>query len=167
MNTVTVEFPYTETEAVKGMMEMTKELGIRFRVYPFLGLFLLLLGVVFSIRVGVTQSNGFLIIFGAVLASTPLLSRLWGKSYFKKLPIANQVVFWTFTDEGVECKSTGAQSSIAWKLLTKVKETKDGFLFFSQPRYAYWVPKHAFESESEIGSLVRIIENSGVKFKTR
>ena len=127
---VTAEYIYTEEEALRATVEVSKS------VAPSL-----LLG----------------------LLARPLL-RNESRKRFRQDPNANKKIVWRFDEEKIEDSTDGASSLRIWKNLFQIKEVKDGFLLFPQPRIAHWVPKNAFSSDTDISNLRNLILKSGVRY---
>lgn len=127
---ITAEYIYTEEEAVRAVLEVTK-----------------------------IECSSFL---ARLLA--PLFARWAAKKRFKKSTCANAKIVWRFDEQRVEDSTDGACTVRVWKKFIEIKEMRDGFLFFPQPRIAHWVPKIAFSSEADLSALRILIHESGVKY---
>lgn len=97
---------------------------------------------------------------------TPLLIRREVRKRFRQNPSANMKVVWRFDEEKVEDSTDGASSVRVWSKFIEIREVRDGFLFFPQPRLAHWLPKSAFSSETALSGLRDLIRASGVKYRS-
>lgn len=95
----------------------------------------------------------------------PLLARWEVRKRFRQHPNANKTISWRFDGEKVDDSTDGASSVRVWKKFIEIiREVRDGFLFFPQPRLAHWIPKSAFSSEAALSGLRDLIRTSGVKY---
>ena len=95
---------------------------------------------------------------------TPLLVRWEARKRFRQNPSANRKIVWRFDEQKVDDWTDGASSVRVWNKFIEIREVRDGFLFFPQPRIAHWLPKSAFSSESALSELRGLIRASGVKY---
>jgi hypothetical protein len=127
---ITAEFVYTEEEAVRASVEVSKS-------------------AMSSILVRLL---------------IPLLAPREARRRFRGNPNANQKIVWRFDEEKVEDSMEGASSVRVWSKFIEVKEVRDGFLLFPQPRLAHWLPKHAFASEADVSGFRDLVRANGIKF---
>ena len=94
----------------------------------------------------------------------PLLVRWEARKRFRQNPNANKKIVWRFDEEKVEDSTDGAFSVRVWSQFIEIREVRDGFLFFPQPRIAHWIPKSAFSSEGVLSGLRDLIRAKGIKY---
>lgn len=151
MNDLSIEYLYTLDEAIYGIVEINRSLSKFHELAPWLGFILLVLSFV----VILPSDSGFpvfvaIFIAGAWLASRPIISNFINRRYARKIPEIDQTICWKVNLEWLHISTEDSESRFAWSSLIKVRERKKGFLLFTQPRLAYWIPKHGFNDESDI-----------------
>ena len=135
-----------------------------FRVLKPAGL-LMMGGFLFSITQGTNAILtmlpfgllGLVLIFG-VRWMTVLAFRI----QFRRLPLKNSEIHWTFTEEGMSAEGDGFQQSLAWCKFHRLIDTPDGFLLYPQSMIFMRVPFRGFSDETEIG-LVRVAARDKVR----
>jgi hypothetical protein len=169
MNPIKIEFPYTETEALRSNRAVTANIGrgLWFTMYVLPPLSLC--GFCYGSYLALTGQRTFSeVIFPLVLcvlfASVPLLVKLEIKRNFRKNPNAGKMIRWEFSAERLANSTEGASGNFEWRHLIEVKEVKHGFLLYPQPRLAHWIPKHAFPDGDVLAGFRDMIRQSGVKY---
>jgi hypothetical protein len=165
MKPIFAQYRYSESEASRAAQEVTKAVAPFIRFLPFLGILILVAAVFSKITLGLDEIPIVSIILGLILSLLPLLMRFQAKKQFRKNPSANAVISWKISEVMLEITTPGSQTSFRWKMLVGMRQVSDGFLLFPQTRIAYWIPKHAFQSEEDQASFADMARNSGVKFE--
>ena len=78
---------------------------------------------------------------------------------FRKYPNPTEVE-WTFTEEGVQTKSSLGEGTLKWEAFIKVVEFIDGFLFYYSNNLFSWIPRSAFETAECFDTTRDLIETS-------
>ena len=151
MESIYLEFEYTEAEAVRSVVELTRCANKSIVMLPWIGGLVIVMTLVFALTGGENLFDfSALLLFGLLLASTPLLTLWTAKRDFRKNPGANKAIRWEINDEWLRNETIGTEARFVWEKLIKVVERKSGFLLFPQRRLAYWIPKRAFRGDKEM-----------------
>lgn len=117
-----------------------------------------------------SNATSYGIIFFALywlLARRPL-NKWWLTRNFLKDPTANTVVEWEFSQEQATVKSVGGSAVTEWKMFSKVREAKDGFLLYGYPESLfYWLPFAGFESPESIEQFRSIVRSKELPYTKR
>jgi len=165
IRSVRAEFQYTEGEAVRAAVVLTNELTPYMRFIPWFGAVMLLVMGSHAIFEGIHDTPKFPIVFGILMVSMPYFVRREAKKRFRQNPSAGNMISWNFAENQIENRTSGAQASFEWNKLILIKQLKDGFLLYPQPRAAHWIPKHSFRSKEDGTAFMQLIKNSGVRYK--
>lgn len=166
METINLEFQYTETEAVRAVIAITKSAAKFIVIMPWLGGILLAMTLILALTQGKNVLDfSALLFFGAVFVSIPALTVWSAKRNFRKNPSANKTIRWTISEQGLKNETEGAEIRFMWDKLIKVEESKSGFLLFPQPRLAHWIPKNSFRNDTEMNNFRNLARNHGIKLK--
>ena len=164
-NKLEIEFNFSIEEAVIVGKELTKRSNRMVKYAPYIGFaFLGYLGYYWIISGHYPASNYIPLIFGLLLISIPLLTIFATKKNFKKNPLANKKYQYKFDNNNIEVKIGSIESKLNWNNIIKVEKVKKGYLMFTQPRSAYWIPKSSMSRSSEL-LFEEFIKNNKVKFK--
>jgi phosphotransferase system glucose/maltose/N-acetylglucosamine-specific IIC component len=167
MKPILAQFQYSESEAFRAKQEVTKAVAPVVRFLPVFGILLLISAGVSKIMLGIGEIPIGPIVFGLILTLLPLITRFQTKKQFKLNPSANAIISWEISKDMLENKTPGSQTSFKWAMLVRIRQVRDGFLLFPQTRIAYWIPKHAFQSEDDVTAFADMARNSVVKFEQR
>lgn len=78
---------------------------------------------------------------------------------FANRPDKNKVVHFEFDDQAILSGTEGmGESTIQWDDVTKVIETRSGFLFYLKRQMYIWVPEEAIKPQSDIGRLRELVQ---------
>lgn len=171
---ISAEFVYLEEDAVTGNNALRRAVPVmRFAMWaPFLmAVAFLIIGLLaeFGSTSSARPGDRFVHLgFVAILVLIGFFLR-WrirqsARNTFRKSPHAGKTIRWSFDAEQGHIDSQLTKSSFAWNALIEVKETPEGFLLFSQPRYAHWIPQRAFASAEAREAFREIIRTAGLKF---
>ncbi len=96
-----------------------------------------------------------LFLFGAgiVCAAAPLLNRLEAILTFQRSKFANSEVRVEIDASEIRSSQLGLESKIPWKHVTRVAETRRGFVVFLSPSVAFFLPKDAFPDPEAIATF--------------
>ena len=112
-----------------------------------------------------TEANNALAgVLGLVFVAMPLITRWSARRRARKLPNLNNRVKWQITDTELQNSTEGAEARFVWDKIIKIHERKNGFLLFPQPRLAHWIPKHGFESHSDIEIFREIARSKSINY---
>jgi len=166
MKEITVEYKYTVEEAVVAAVEVTKSVNRLSRFTPWLGWIVL---SACAVDVVVFHKPAFelaaLIVIGVFFAAMPLIVRWSARRRARKLPSLNNIYSWHISDAEIKTSTDGAESRFVWDKIIKIHERKMGFLIFTQPRLARWLPKSGFQSESDIEEFRNIAKSKSFEYK--
>ena len=167
MEIINLEYQYTETEAVRAAIAVTKSEFKFIAIMPWLGGILLSLVLILAFIQGKNIFDfSALLFFGALFVSIPALAVWSAKRNFRKNPSANKTIRWTISEQGLKNETEGAETRFMWDKLIKVEEGKSGFLLFPQPRLAHWIPKSSFRNDKEMNNFRNLVRNHGIKLKS-
>ena len=146
MEQINLEFLYTEAEAVRSVLELTLSVNKGIATLSWIGGLFIAATFVFTFT---GDHNIFdhttLLVLGMFLLSTRWLAHWTARRDFRKNPTANKTIRWQIDDEALKNETDGIEARFMWDKLVRVEERKPGFLVFSQPRLAHWIPKSAFK----------------------
>ena len=165
MEPIHAEFQYTEAEAIRATVAVTYSMKFYVRFLPWIGAVLIAFNGFYAISAKPRDIPLFPLFLGFLMLSIPFLTRWEAKRRFKVTPAAGNIISWNFSEDQLENSTTGAQSTFQWNRLILVRQLKDGFLLYPQPRIAHWIPKHAFKSEEDLNRFMQLVKNSGVHYK--
>lgn len=168
MDKILINYEFTEAEAVKSIIEITRATAGFSRFLPWFGA-AMLAAFTFSLAYEhrFRSETLFPLILGILMVSLPLLIRFAAKRNFEKSPLRGKPIHWEITREQLRNQTAESEAVFNWNMLSEARETKDGFLLFPQPRIAHWLPKHGFQSEDDVSRLRCLIRESRIKFKPR
>lgn len=162
MKDILIEFKYTIDEAVHASMEGTKCISY-IGFMPWAGIITLLFCATKIQMLGSRLSDmTAYIIVGIICTTTPLILRWFAKRKVLKLPNINKKVIWCINDVELKISHEGGESKFLWNQLIRICERKRGFLLFSQPNLAQWLPKNGFKDESDIMSFRDIVRDKSL-----
>lgn len=167
---LSAEYVYVEADAVLGEKTLRRALPLMrlAMLMPFMvaSVFVVLGAIV---ELGSKRSGSGLTYFIVcplfVLVGFYLRWRIaaLSRTTFRKSPHAGKTIRWRFDAERAHINTELSESSFAWKALLEVKEAQSGFLLFSQPRYAHWIPHRAFGSDEALENFRELVRHAGVK----
>ena len=166
MDSITIAYRYTETEAVRAAMAVTRS-ALPFIAYmPWLGGSLLSLVLVLFVW---EERMGFyaypLLFFGLLFVCVPALIVFSAKRNFRKNPEAGAVVRWTVRKQALQNETDGSRITFAWDKIWKVEEARSGFLLFLEPQAAHWVPKSGFTDDAGMSAFRGFVTSHGIPLK--
>jgi len=166
MKEITIQYTYTIEEAVVASVELTKSVIRWSQALPWIGIILIVSSVMALFVFDKTFADLTPpIVFGVIFATMPFLTRWTVKRRARKNPSIGNVITWEITDSGLKNSTVGAESKFVWEKLLKVEEREKGFLLFSQPRIAHWLPKHGFTGEADIVLFREIAKSKKLQYK--
>ncbi len=168
---IEIRFKFTEEEAIRSVVEITKSVSPATIFMPWIGLILITAGIAFPLlesgdllgRSSIPLIFG--VLFGVLLVIIPFLTPYFAKKNFRSNPRANTEIKWQITKKELRIQTASATARFPWHQLKKVEEKKGGFLIFPQPRTAHWIPKHGFNGEGDLGLFCDLVRSSGVEYK--
>jgi hypothetical protein len=163
MKDISLEYRYTLDEAVRAAVEVTRSVIWFSRVMPWLGAVLLVVCAVSVVAFHKPISDlTATIVFGGIFAAMPLITRWSAKRRARELPSLNNLIKWEINDSELRTSTEGAEARFVWDKIIKVHENRNGFLLFPQPRLAHWIPKRAFQGESDIELFREIVKSKPI-----
>lgn len=168
---LSAEFLYVEEDALAGNQALRRNvLVMRYAaLMPFFMAFVFLIfGAIVELNSTRPASGRSFLIMSPIFVLVGFLLR-WrlaqaARSAFRKSPHAGKTIRWRFDAERAHINTELSESSFAWKALLEVKEVEAGFLLFSHPRYAHWIPRRAFGAEENLDAFRDILRTAGLKF---
>lgn len=108
---------------------------------------------------GFTPKIFFISIGGAVGGVTGGLisKRLYAKRQLKRVPSYGDTFFWVFSSEFVSVMSSASEAKVAWERIFRTIVTPDGVLIYPQKSIFWWLPRTAFESDSNYAGFTELI----------
>jgi len=168
---IEVKFKYTEAEAIRSVVEITRSLSKPVIFMPWIGAAMILAGIALPlIQDGELFSRSsipflFGVLFGLLFIIIPMLTSYFARKNFRANPSANSEISWTISREDLHIKTASSEARFRWHQLVKIEEKKKGFLLFPQPRNAHWIPKSGFSCERDLDVFRDLIRNSDVEYK--
>jgi len=87
------------------------------------------------------------------------------KQDFLKSPDSNKRVLVTITTDEIVMKADGSpETRWNWKVLSAVRKTPKGFVFFQAPRTVFWIPIRAFQSTDDVEAVSELAGRLTPKF---
>lgn len=127
-------------------------------LFPLLGLIYAAWGL-WRLTDGGSQEGLYIlaIVVGIYLVfRTPILN-FRGMRILRRHPQLNQLIQWTFTEEGFNVQSDGSTLSTRWDQLYETVSTREGHLLYPQKGLFYWIPNSAFSTPSDDEALRGIL----------
>jgi YcxB-like protein len=112
---------------------------------------------------GFTPKLLYPLLFGLLFLSLPLLIRSKARRQFRSSPYAGLQFTWRIDSARLSFETQGSTAVFEWNKLVRVEEVKEGFLLFSQPKLANWLPKSGFASSTDLDDFREYVRESGVK----
>jgi hypothetical protein len=151
--------------AVLAAVEMTK-CNVMFLLMPWFGTAMLLYCAAWILIFRKPVSDLIAAVtLGAIFATMPFITRWCAKRCARKLPSLNNLIRWQISGSELKNSTEGQEARFVWDKIVKIHETKKGFLLFSQPRLAHWLPKKGFQNESDIELFRQIVRSKPVTYK--
>lgn len=161
---IVAQYEYTEAEAVRSVKAVTDAVMPVLRVAPWFGAALIISIAVVCVYYRRSPADEiFLFIIALVALTNRWLVSYQAKRNYRQSKGQGKTVVWKITAENLMNETEGAAGTFVWNTLHQVKEVRDGFLLFPQPRLAHWIPKHAFVSAEDMEAFRELIRHSGVK----
>jgi len=89
------------------------------------------------------------------------------KKAFKEGPYGNRTILVTINSDEITMKSgDNREGRWKWTAIVEVMRTNKGFLFFEAPQVGFWIPIRAFQSESDINSVLELAKHLTPKVST-
>lgn len=143
-------------------------------IVRFVGAFIIVVLVVVGVVLIITNPAPGLNGIGAVLCAYALFLIyliIWGqprgwRRVFEKAGASAQPgeKLTILADAGQLRMTTGkADGWVAWELVTKVVESREGFLIYRNTQF-HWLPHHAFRDEEDRERFARLAEARAAKF---
>lgn len=166
MPSITLSYRFTEAEAKLAIRETTNSVVKIGKLMPWIGVGLMLSGIVSALALQLPPSNvSRQIGLGVVIAAFPLFTRWIAAQRARKLPNLNTTIRWEINTERLQTSSEKDSTEFSWDLVTKLEERPLGFLLFPQPQLAYWLPKRAFANEAAIDQFRALVESKAIPLK--
>lgn len=165
MNPIHAEYEYTEAEVLRATIAVANSTSSSFRFLPWLGALLFLGNSIHAISTTPHDVHPYVLTLTFLMSSLPLLMRWIVKILFRRSPYAGTIISWKFSESQIEKRTTRTEHRFEWNRLLLVRQRKFGFLVYFQPRIPHWIPKRAFKSKEDRSGFMRLIKNSGVKYK--
>lgn len=163
---ITFQYVYTVGEAIRAAREATLATSPSVRFTPYWGAFVLVMALAgYALLPRQSEVALFLILPGTFLLAFPLIMRFAVKRNFAKTPGRDKTITWTIGPTRLTNSTSNATSTFDWCTLTVVRERKEGFLLYPQPRLAHWIPKSAFASADDLTRFRTLVHRSNVPFE--
>ncbi len=119
--------------------------------------FLLLVGIVRPINLGLDKVSCFCLVAGTVLLISRLFFRRIRARMFEKMPDRNSDVNVQIHPDRLVIETGAARTETAWSRIASSTRTDDGFLLHLQPGAFYWLPFHGFSSRADIERVEQLL----------
>lgn len=96
----------------------------------------------------------------------PLIIKRSISKQYESSPAMQAENSFTVSNEGIENSNSLTSGTVSWDAIVKAVETQTDFLFYTSDRYAQFVPKYVFASETDI-NLVRCITRAKLGEKAK
>ena len=67
--------------------------------------------------------------------------------HFRKRPDRDQNLRVAFAEDGVSFTTEGAHGTSEWRLFSKARKCREGYLLYDNDRIFHWIPNDGFDSE--------------------
>jgi hypothetical protein len=121
-----------------------------FAAERFVGVALLVLGLVFFIAVGFSWFQPLIAAAGLVLVSAPLFRKLGLRRRWAREPLHHAEHFISFSKDRIYYLLGGVESDLSWGYFQSWVESRDGFLLVTGQDVFNLVPKRAFADAAEV-----------------
>ena len=99
----------------------------------------------------------FFILSGIFLLFINKINFLYFVHRIKQLNYENKQLEWEIDRDKIVYRMLNSlEITLSWKLIKGILDTPEGFLIFPQHNVFYWLPKNAFDNESDIAHFVFI-----------
>ncbi len=95
----------------------------------------------------------YLLIFGVLLLGMPLWQRWALRRVYRTTPSLQQEQRHEFSEEGFRLSNPLSNTLIRWDALVDAIETREFFLLYISPSIAYFLPKRAVATQTELREL--------------
>ena len=169
MNPLVASYAFTEEVALHAHRELVRAVTPWVRYLPLFGLLIASVPLIASVSNPRLLADVFTpslltpVLFGALFCATPFLIRWQVRRQFRSNPNAGLEVTWRIDAMRLSIATQGSSSVFEWKKLVRVKEVKDGFLLFTHPKLAQWLPNSAFESPDDVEQFRCYMRENGVR----
>ena len=75
----------------------------------------------------------------------------------RKAPAAQGTHVWVVGKDGIKISGALSTADLKWQAISKVRESRDDFFFYTAPRFAQFLPKRSLASEHDIVILRNLI----------
>lgn len=114
------------------------------------------IGAAILVTKGFNPLGFFVIIMSVLFLMFPLLARRMALKHYASRPDRDRLVSWEFSQDGIVSKTEISSSKMEWRMLSRVLQTKRGFLLYRNEQVFEWVPAHAFRSPGDIDALAEM-----------
>ena len=99
-------------------------------------------------------------VVGSMVAFSPVfVSWLYGSYAPSKSQYVGATADWTISEDRLHCDVAGTEVAFGWDRVLKVSEYHSGFLIYTGPAVAHWIPRHGFESDDDVVSLISFLQS--------
>jgi YcxB-like protein len=107
----------------------------------------------------------FALVVGAtLLLFFPLILPRMLRRQFAQRPDRDSEVEWRINDENLAARGIHGNSEFTWSALSKVVQTKRGFLLYPTPQIFHWLPRHGFSNDTDFENLSQLARQHASKF---
>jgi hypothetical protein len=166
MDTIQLDYTYTQQEALRAAIVVTRDAFLKRRLKVWLGVMFFVAAIAaLQPGQGRTLAAWMIGMAGCGFLLMWLLVRWSVARSFRKIPAANTRITWTISETQLETRGALGETTMQWSSIIKVRESRHGFVLFVQPSVGYWLPKRAFANASQVGQLRAWIRAGIVDFK--
>ncbi len=115
-------------------------------------------------RFGTVEYSSFLSVIAFILVFYVVVPWI-ARAQFAKRPDRDSEVTWIFSNEKIQTRWQHGTADFLWSALSAVRQTPDGFLFYSTPQIFHWLPRSAFASEAACGQVADLARSKVAKFE--
>jgi hypothetical protein len=164
---ISIRFRWTANELVQA-----HRWHFRHRVRPLLRWAFGLLAVAFVVfgTLELLKSRSFipgglLLLVGLYIPLSLFVIRpALARRQFAKRPDRDSEITWLFTSDSIEGAFNHGKSAFTWSALTKVVQTREGFLLYPTEQIFHWIPRHGFASASDFDRLSQLAQQRAATF---
>lgn len=156
MSAVRVSYEITRAEMSTAGRLIAKSLFKRRTLSLVCGALLIMMSVV-----AMVSQPGFSVKIAALpfIAGTIMILTPWAVSWFfgvyapSKNPAIGETATWLISADQLSCKVRGNEVTFGWDKVQKVREIESGYLLFTGPAYAHWLPKRGFNHAQDLDAF--------------
>ena len=103
-------------------------------------------------------------IVGGFMVILPMLVRRYLLKDYARRPDRDMMVYWEFYSDRITVKNEASSGTFEWRLISRILQVKEGFLFYKGDHLSNWLPVHAFQTESDKEAFIFMARSNVPQF---